>query len=282
MITERNAAYQAHRNHHGGNERPPLLRVMAGFSTGCPVAYEPRRKSDPRPWVEYNGDTGTPRFRYTGRECWTAPVDDHNKIITRQAVSRSVYRRLAAAGIACEGHSDSAGSYAQYTFADNSQVTWSGTDLYGREVLNHHPIGEHGSLSAHWMQEEQPPHTKEAPEFATGDYGTDSADLVAWMIGLADRHGRRHQEHATQEDTDAALAWQQATGGFIATAADCARYRFYPVDGQATPEGNLGENWLAAVELPAHLTQPTLRLSDQQAREAATSVVFHQLTGSTH
>ncbi|MEU7028805.1 hypothetical protein AB0A60_19210 [Streptomyces sp. NPDC046275] len=283
LITKRDAAYQAHRYHHGDeHDRPPMLRVMAGFGPGLPVAYEPRSKSDPLPWVEYNGDTGIGNWRYNGRECWTAPVEKHNEIIARQTISRSVYLRLAAAGIACEGWGDSAGTHARYTFADNSEVTWSGTDVYGAEVSNHHPIGEHGSLGAHWMQHEQPPYLEELPEFATGNYATDSAALVAWMIGLADRHGRRHQEHATQEDTAAALAWQQATGGFIATTADCARYRFYPVDGSATPAVSPGENWLAAYELPTHLTQPTHRLSEQQAREVATSVFFQQLTGRTH
>ncbi|MGW3387315.1 hypothetical protein [Streptomyces cinereoruber] len=283
LITKRDAAYQAHRDHRGDeHDRPPMLRVMAGTGPGLPVAYEPRSKSDPLPWVEYNGDTGTSNWRYNGRECWTAPVEKSNKVIARQTIARSVYRRLAAAGIACEGRGDRAGTYARYTFVDNSEVTWSGTDLYGAEVSNHHPIGEHGSLSAYWMQNEQPPYEEEGLEFATGNYATDSAALVAWIIGLADRHGRRHQEHATKEDTDAALAWQQATGGCIATTADCARYRFYPVDGRATPAGNPGENWLAAYELPAHLTHPTLQLTEQQARKVAAPVFFRQPTGATH
>ncbi|MET7490199.1 hypothetical protein [Streptomyces sp. NPDC005538] len=281
LITKRDTAYEAHRYHHGdAQDRPPMLRVMAGFGPGIPVAYEPRSKSDPLPWVEYNGDTGTANLRYSGRECWTAPVEQRNEIIARQTIARSVYRRLAAAGIACEGWSDSAGTHARYTFADNSEVTWSGTDCYGAEVSNHHTIGEHGSLGAHWMQQEQPPQAEELPEFATGNYATDSAALVAWMIALADRHGRRHQQHATTQDIDAVLAWQKATGGFIATSTDCARYRYYPVDGRATPAGSPGENWLAAYELPAHLTHPTVQLSEQEAREVATPVFFQQPAGT--
>ncbi|MFH8257574.1 hypothetical protein [Streptomyces roseolus] len=283
LITKRNSAYRAHRAHYGDEPaRPSMLRVMAGTGSGLPVAYEPRSKSDPRPWVEYNGDTGTGNWRYSGRECWTAPVDQSNKVIARQTIARSVYMRLAAAGIACEGWRDSAGTYARYTFADDSEVTWAGTDLYGAEVSNHHPIGEHGSLGAHWTQHEQLPHQEAVPDFATGNYATDSAALVAWMIGLADRHGRRYQEHATSEDSAAALAWQQATGGFIATAADCAMYRFSPVDGRDTPTGSPGENWLAAYERPAQLPHPTFQLSEQHAHETATPVFFQQLTGVTH
>ncbi|MGC5264101.1 hypothetical protein ACPXCO_24085 [Streptomyces cyaneofuscatus] len=218
LITARDKAYQAHHQHHGeAQDRPPMLRVMAGFGDGVPVAYEPRSKSDPLPWVQYNGDTGTAEFRYTGRECWTAPVEKNNEIVVRQIIARSVYRRLAAEGIACGGWGDSAGTYARYTFADDSEVTWSGTDRYGAEVSNHHPIGEHGSLGAHWMQREQPPYAEETPDFATGNYAADSAALVAWMVSLAERHGRRHQEYAAAEDTEAALSWQRSTGGFIFT-----------------------------------------------------------------
>ncbi|MGY3056138.1 hypothetical protein ACVWZD_000382 [Streptomyces sp. TE3672] len=216
LITARDKAYWAHHQHHGdAQDSPPMLRVMAGFGPGIPVAYEPRSKSDPLPWVEYNGDTGTAEFRYTGRECWTAPVEKRNEIVVRQIIARSVYRRLATEGITCADEGDSAGTYACYTFADDSEVTWSGTSRYGAQVSNHHPIGEHGSLGAHWRQREQPPYAEELVDFATGNYAADSAALVAWMVSLADRHGRRHQEHATAQDTEAALSWQKSTGGLI-------------------------------------------------------------------
>lgn len=168
------------------------------------------------------------------------PVEKQNELVAPQTISRSVHRRLAAEGIACEGWGDSAGTYACYTFADASQVTWSGTDHYGAEVSNHHPIGEHGSLGAHWMQESQPPYSEELPDFATGNYAADSAALVAWMVALADRHGRRHQEHALVQDMAAARTWQERTGGFIATADDCSKCRYYPVDGSTVPDGSAG------------------------------------------
>ncbi|MFJ5819412.1 hypothetical protein ACIQGT_36800 [Streptomyces sp. NPDC093108] len=280
LITARDNAYQDHLHHQGpAQDRPAKLRVMGGFGSVVPVAYEPRSRRDPLPWVQYDGDTGAAQLRYTGRECWTAPVDKQNEIVAPQTISRSIYRRLAAEGITCEGWGDSAGTYACYTFADASQVTWSGTDLYGAEVSNHHPIGEHGSLGAHWIQEGQPPYNEELPDFATGNYAADSAALVAWMVALADLHGRRHQEHASVEDIAAARTWQEHTGGFIATADDCKRRRYYPVDGSTVPGGSVGETRLAAYELPTPVTGGNVRPSQDDARKVA-NPVFHSTTGA--
>ncbi|MGI5507616.1 hypothetical protein [Streptomyces sp. CA-106131] len=82
----------------------------------------------------YDGTTGSELFRYSGRECWTTPVDKRNEIANTQTVAHSVFLRLAADGIACEGRGDGGGSYAGYLFTDGSELTWAGRDIYGRRA----------------------------------------------------------------------------------------------------------------------------------------------------
>ncbi|MGP3950822.1 hypothetical protein [Streptomyces sp. 7N604] len=264
LLTARTNAYEAYLAHRG---EEPMLRIVAGHSGGTPVAYQPRNPRDPRPWVEYNGATGEELFRYTGRECWTVPVDTHSEIIPSQTVARSVYLRLAAEGIACEAWCDSAGTHARYTFADQSEVTWAGTDLYGTECSNLHPIGEHGSLQGHWMQNEQPPYEEDLRDFATGTYAADSAALVAWMVSLADRHGRTWQKYASPRDDAAAFTWQQRTGGVIAADTDGMRRLVFDVDGQDVPGGRASERWHAIYSVPA-VIDPSM--TQNEARQFGT------------
>ncbi|MGP4004817.1 hypothetical protein [Streptomyces sp. 8N706] len=265
LLTARRSADTAYQQHTGEEkDAPPRLRIMAGHDQGTPVAHQPRHTHDPKPWVEYNGLTGQQLFRYTGRECWTVPVDSQTPIDPTQTVSRSVFARLAAHGIACAPWPDSAGTHARYTFADRSELTWAGTDIYGRECSNYHPTGEHSVMAVRWTQEAKPPYREKIAEFASGNYAADSAALAAWIVTLADCHGRKWQDHATAQDNGAALTWQQRTSRVIAAETPGMHSLRFAVDGECVPGGRTGETWNAVYAVPADIDTAHMTKADAQ------------------
>ncbi|MEV1040509.1 hypothetical protein AB0J01_28245 [Streptomyces sp. NPDC050204] len=116
------------------------------------------------------------------------PVTAATAVVHGQEVERSVIQRLEAAGVECAPLLDGGGTYCQVSFADGSSIRWSGTDRRGKDVSARHPVGEHGSLSGTWHSEDE--NHQEDFLFAAGVYSDDSADLVAYIIARADRHGR--------------------------------------------------------------------------------------------
>ncbi|MET9669587.1 hypothetical protein ABZY19_30170 [Streptomyces sp. NPDC006475] len=165
--------------------------VCRDGSRFVPLAHQPRNDSDTEPWAEYDGDTGVVVRRHASTDVIQIPVTDTTELGDEQRVDRSVLNRLRAAGIVCTSVHDH-GTYARITFQDGGYVNWSGTTRHGIDVSNQHPIADHGSLGCDYHTENASAPAEDHPdaEFATGDYDTDSAALVAHLIALADRHGR--------------------------------------------------------------------------------------------
>jgi hypothetical protein len=225
LLAARAEAYEAWKNDEGA-----MIRITAGAGDGVPVAHEPRSKNDSRPWAEYDPATGVEVRRYTGRQCWTVTVTDANEVVEDQMVTRSVYARLADAGITMEPHNDGGGTYARYVCADGSVITFSGTDVYGADVSNLQTIGEHAGFSAQHMG-----HNEDGKEYdcvasfprnlddlyyvatAVGRYGRDSAALIDWIVAITDVHGRAEQDYPRRLEGDEhrAKAWAERTGGSI-------------------------------------------------------------------
>ncbi|MEV6781933.1 hypothetical protein [Streptomyces sp. NPDC051098] len=154
-----------------------------------PLAHQPRSDSDPEPWAEYDGNAGVVVRRHASTDVIQAPVTDRTEVIDDQRVDRSVLNRLRAAGIVCTPMHDH-GTYAHIPFQDGGYVNWSGTTRHGIDVSNQHPIANHQSLGCDYHTENaSAPAEDPDAEFATGDYDTDSAALVAHLTALADRHG---------------------------------------------------------------------------------------------
>lgn len=203
------------------NNAPPRLRVMAGAGEGVPVAYAPRSKSDPRPWVEYNPADGSEVWRYNGRSCWPVEYTADQERIPGWDVRRSVMTRCRAQGVTTWGASDSAGTYCVYVFADGSEVTWSGESA-DHDVSNLHPVSEHHAFSAMWS--ELGDQRDAVRLFETSRYDDDSTALVQWIVSLAEEHGRAEQEYSSDSDADAAAVaeWQARTGSTITALDDRA------------------------------------------------------------
>lgn len=106
-----------------------------------------------------------------------------------------VLGRLAASGIVfrVESGPSKGETYAEYGFADESTLGWSATTVTGAESSAEHPPSAHAKLEGFFLDDREDG-SEERGEFATGDFETDAAALVAWVTKLADRHGRAVQQ----------------------------------------------------------------------------------------
>ena len=97
-----------------------------------------------------------------------------------------VMNRLAEAGIACLPDDDGKvqGAYACYTFADGADLTWATISNTGMEN-SLHSVSEHGVISGHCEADRA-----ETRGFGSGDVDKDVSAFVAWVVDLADRHGK--------------------------------------------------------------------------------------------
>ncbi|MFF3378081.1 hypothetical protein ACFYXF_34660 [Streptomyces sp. NPDC002680] len=108
---------------------------------------------------------------------------------TDNTVFHAVLALLAAADFHCEIESDGKlmdETCAAYHFGDGSHLTWGAQSITGAENSITHPVSAHGRLDGFYTDDTG----DEGREFATGNFATDAAALVAWMTELANQHGR--------------------------------------------------------------------------------------------
>ncbi|MEU5241682.1 hypothetical protein ACH4UR_35830 [Streptomyces lydicus] len=112
----------------------------------------------------------------------THPTDE-------QTVYHAILDRLTAYDLHCRTHTEGSDTYGSYHFSDGSHITWGAHSNTGAENSTH-PISAHRALNVYHDRSD------ENRNFETGDYPTDSAALIDWVITLADQHGRPSQSQA--------------------------------------------------------------------------------------